>query len=76
MTDELLDRVSTGGGILDRAGGLTTYTDLRPSPCAMAACPGVTDGEHRFCSWCAQTWPDLSMRLKLSIDKIKEEKNG
>jgi hypothetical protein len=73
MTDELLERTMTGGGILDRAGGLTTYSDS--SKCSMAACLGVTTGVWRYCSWCSQTWPDLSLLLKLSIDKIKEGKD-
>ena len=72
MNDELLERTMIGGGILDRAGGLNTYSDS--SKCAMACCPGVADGNRRYCSWCAQVWPDLSLVLKLSIDKVREEK--
>ena len=61
MTDELLERTMTGGGILDRAGGLTTYTDSlrREIPCRMACCPGATDEDEPYCSVCRRIWPDL-----------------
>ena len=73
MTDELLDRVQLGGGILDRAGGLNTYSDA--SQCPMACCDGVPTEGHKYCDTCRVVYPDLSLLLKLSIDKVREEKN-
>ena len=57
MTDELLERTMTGGGILDRAGGLTTYTER--SECRMVCCKNDTDGEHKYCDTCRTVYPDL-----------------
>ena len=72
--DELLERVNLGGGILDRAGGLNTYTER--SGCRMVCCKNDTDGEHKYCDTCRTVYPDLSLLLKLSIDKVREGKNG
>ena len=73
MMDELLERTQTGGGILDRAGGLTTYTDS--SKCAMVICPYTPTDGHKYCDVCRAIWPDLSLLLALSIQKVREEKN-
>ena len=73
-SDELLERTQTGGGILDRAGGLNTYRDS--GECAMVACSGTPTEGRKYCDVCGSIWPDLSLLLKLSIDKIREERSG